>query len=55
MLKTFKKNENVHYCNFFYSSINKKIKDLKKVFNPDNKYAWNIDLNIGFIGLNFPV
>lgn len=27
----------------------------KKVFNPDNKYAWNIDINIGFTGFNFPV
>ena len=28
--------------------------DLRKVFNQNN-FAWNIDLNIGFIGLNFPV
>ena len=25
------------------------------VYKTDNKYAWNIDINIGFIGLNFPV
>lgn len=37
----------------FLFSFNKD--DFKKVFNPDNKYAWNIDFNIGFIGLNFPV
>jgi hypothetical protein len=33
-------------------SFNKE--DLKKVFNQNN-FAWNIDINIGFIGLNFPV
>ena len=33
-------------------SFNKE--DLRKVFNQNN-FAWNIDLNIGFIGLNFPV
>ena len=34
-------------------SFNKE--EFKKVFNPNNQYAWNIYLNIGFIGFNFPV
>ena len=31
------------------------IDDLKKVLNMSNKFQWNIDVNIGIIGLNFNV
>ena len=51
MLKTFKKNEMYIIVISFIVQLIKK----KKVFNPDNKYAWNININIGFTGFNFPV
>lgn len=31
------------------------LKDLKNVLNTSNKFQWNLDITIGFIGLNFPI